>query len=517
MGSWRKKTYLFGTVSLALCTVALSGMLHNGHVHAKDEIHRAPVLSGTLETTLYVGDEFDAKKLYNRVLADDLEDGDLTYQIEEVFNDVDTSKAGNHKIQYQVTDSDGNTDILETAVKVVEKESGTEKTIKRELYTLGDASHLTSIGFNRGYGHDRQSLGILLSENGELQIRLVNADEFKDNLEVTFINQDKLTQSTGIIPSSGEWVTLKNTYKVTDENNVESQESRVSVPFIKTPKNKKVQPIIEFKWTEDTKEIPYYRYKDKEDDFFAKWEEIDTPYAIIEGSAATFLVPVVDREKIIGFPGENNPAYRFNTIDEMLEWYADFIEFYDEMVGLDYEAGEFYNQNVRSKFFIYANENGYGQAYYSGDHSAFNGPTLDTYLTKSWLALHEFAHGYEGWLASQEYSLVETTNNILAYYFQQTFLTEGDWGWLLGQYAGENRKERWAKMEEWALKYRQETSTFNEIVKDGEKHYDVSLYMFINLFEKIGEKEGTSAMHSLYRKMANAEGKFLSTGDAIIQ
>ena len=246
-------------------------------------------------------------------------------------------------------------------------------------------------------------------------------------------------------------MTLKNEYDakdedgnyITDEAGNRVKSTRESVPFIRTPKCTDVQPIVEFKWTDGMEQISYYRYKDDEAAFFADWHENDLSYAIIEGSAATFLVPVKDRDNVIN---HNNDRYSFATIDEMLEWYADFVEYYDTMVGLDFYAKEQYNQNVRAKFFIYANEHGAGLAYYSGDHSAFNGNELADYLLKSWLALHEFGHGYEGALATREYSFVETTNNILAYHFQQTFLVEGDYGWLL-DFSGNNRDERWANME----------------------------------------------------------------------
>ena len=70
--------------------------------------------------------------------------------------------------------------------------------------------------------HDRQSLGFYLPAGGELEIRLVNADEFGKDLNIGFYNLDQEHENRETIPASGEWVTLSNSYGV------------ASVPFIQT-------------------------------------------------------------------------------------------------------------------------------------------------------------------------------------------------------------------------------------------------------------------------------------------
>lgn len=62
--------------------------------------------------------------------------------------------------------------------------------------------------------------------------------------------------------------------------------------------------------------------------------------------------------------------------------------------GLDFYTDDPSCQNVRAKFFIKANQNGVGLAYYGGDHSANNDDNLGDYLCKNWVSLHEFGHGY---------------------------------------------------------------------------------------------------------------------------
>lgn len=120
----------------------------------------------------------------------------------------------------------------------------------------------------------------------------------------------------------------------------------------------------------------------------------------------------------------------------MLDWYASFVKQYDAYSGLDYYAKDPWNQDIRAKFFIKANAHGAGQAYYTTDHSAYNGKSLQTYLVKDWISLHEFGHGYEGAIAAQENPFVETTNNILGYYFEPTYRPAEDFGWLLGEFSG---------------------------------------------------------------------------------
>lgn len=467
------------------------------------EVYRAPALSGFNKTWVYVGDNWDGTISKNRIFADDLEDGDITARITG-SGTVDTTKAGEYRLTYTVTDSDNNTATMHTIVNVVEENNTEDKLVQRTFYTLGDASHLTDIGFNRGYYHDRQSLGIYLPAGSELQIRLVNAEEFHENLSVGFYNSDQEKENTETIPVSGEWVTLSNDYGAD------------SVPFVVTPKKNPVQPVIEFKWTDQIKEIPYYRYGDNEDVFFERWEESQTPFAIIEGSASTFLVPVKDRDNIINSPYTNVPEYRFMSIDEMLEWYAAFVKQYDAYSGLDFYADKPYNQNIRAKFFIKANEHGAGAAYYTTDHSAFNGDSLGDYLTRSWLALHEFAHGYEGAIAKQENTFVETTNNIMGHYFEKTYRPASQFGWLMGDSNEPTVEERLAALEQKSLVRKAETNSFNGIVAGG-WHYQVSLLMFTNALDRLGPQETTSNMHESYRRYYYETKKMRSSSDAVVE
>ena len=492
---------------LAVASVMAIALISGTKAEARDDAYRVPQLSGVTKTWVYQGETFDRN--WDRMLADDQEDGDLT-KILSSSGTVDTSKTGTYTLTRKVQDSDGNVASLDTQVNVLDKNTATEeeKTVQRTLYTLPNADHLTGISFNRGYYHDRQNLGIWMPQGSSIQIRIVNAETFNQDLMIQFKNDDSQTESSDDdklkIPADGSWVTLSNT-KEAD-----------SVPFITTPKNTTVQPVVEYKYTDALKEIPYYRYGDSQQAFFDAWDESQAPFAIIEGSAATFLVPVCDKDNIIHSSyGNKKDAYRFETLDEMLEWYAAFVKQYDAYAGLDYDAKEPWNQNVRAKFFIKANAHGVGQAYYSQSHSAYNGKSLDTYLVRDWLSLHEFGHGYEGAIAAQENPFVETTNNILGYYFEPTYRPEEDFGWLLENLTG-TKAQRYAQLGQRMKDRLDTTNTFADIVEGG-NYYNVSLYMFTNLMNKLGPQKAVSAMHSYYRQVYYLTGKKMASSDALAE
>ncbi|MBC1357939.1 immunoglobulin-like domain-containing protein [Listeria booriae] len=69
-------------------------------------------------TTLYVGDIFDALK---GVSADDLKDGNITASVTIKENTVDTSKPGEYKVVYEVTNSVGETTTKTVMVTVLSK------------------------------------------------------------------------------------------------------------------------------------------------------------------------------------------------------------------------------------------------------------------------------------------------------------------------------------------------------------------------------------------------------------
>lgn len=86
-------------------------------VHYKDD-NIAPVINAK-DRTMKIGDKFNPLE---GVTASDKEDGDLTNKIEIVENTVDTTKSGEYKVVYKVTDSNGLSCTKEIKVTVEKKD-----------------------------------------------------------------------------------------------------------------------------------------------------------------------------------------------------------------------------------------------------------------------------------------------------------------------------------------------------------------------------------------------------------
>ena len=88
---------------------------------------------------LTIGDTFDPKK---DVTASDIEDGDLTDEIEVVSNNVDTTQAGTYEVTYKVTDSEGASSAKTIAVTVNPKMETLNEipmiTAEDKILTVGD-------------------------------------------------------------------------------------------------------------------------------------------------------------------------------------------------------------------------------------------------------------------------------------------------------------------------------------------------------------------------------------------
>ena len=91
--------------------------------------NKAPIIE-TSDKELIVGDTFDSK---GNVKATDPEDGDRTRNIKVVENTVDTTKAGEYKVIYEVSDSKGKTTTKEIKVIVKEKQQEESKEEKEPI------------------------------------------------------------------------------------------------------------------------------------------------------------------------------------------------------------------------------------------------------------------------------------------------------------------------------------------------------------------------------------------------
>lgn len=105
------------------------------------------------------------------------------------------------------------------------------------------------------------------------------------------------------------------------------------------------------------------------------------------------------------------------TFDKFLEYYDKVYTRYDEILGVELNPKNPVNQNVKAKWFVKANANGAGAAYYAVDHIGVNKPSVASFFEANWGGLHEMGHGYQGILGNY-LGLGEVSNNIFAYYVQ---------------------------------------------------------------------------------------------------
>ncbi|MCI7181149.1 MAG: S-layer homology domain-containing protein [Schaedlerella sp.] len=482
----------------------------------------APVLSGTSYVQIETGTTFDEKNILNRVFAMDKEDGDLTEAIQVVSNSVNTSEAGTYSVTYSVSDSQGAQDSLTTTVEVVDGFGTDGQKIQKTLYTKESAEYLIAAQTYRGYYHDRQNLGIYLNSGAVLKIRIVNPGEFGNSLWLDLMTDDShygaggdCTTQVFEIPSDGSTLTitagaiLDNEGNPTGEYlyNYTSEGGKIqvtdvpadSVAFIRTPESK-VEPVVEY-YFDDTgmEELTYYHHGDNQDQFLQTWDQNTQDYAVIEGERETILLPRRDRNLL--FCASKVEEYNFKSLDDMLEFYDDMQDQYDRYLGVSYNAADPVDENVRARFFVKADLHGAGAAYYTGgQYTAQNGNSLSGFLSKGWMFLHEFAHGYEGGLAYGDLALVEVFNNIMAHYYEREMLVEGDDGW--------SSLQNLAKVESVYVADRENGVDFSS------REFDARLYVFVNLLNKIGAEQAMARLHHDWRA---ARGQASSTTDFIVE
>ena len=96
--------------------------------------NNAPVINVT-DSSIYVGEEFDALSGATKGIATDSEDGDLTSKV-EVTGNVDTTKPGIYEVTYKVTDSKGLETTKTIKVTVLAKEEVEQNRLENGKYTI---------------------------------------------------------------------------------------------------------------------------------------------------------------------------------------------------------------------------------------------------------------------------------------------------------------------------------------------------------------------------------------------
>ena len=350
--------------------------------------------------------------------------------------------------------------------------------ISRDAYVLPSENILAKTGLIRGNSQDRQHLGIYMPAGSSFMIRSVDGTIF----QIDLLNNDRQTEKSG-----------NSAYRVgSDWVKIEAPVD--SIPFFRTNYGSYDKLTYEIKDRDNTQDITVFTKGGNESQFFSKWNSNNQQFAVIEGDRVNFLVPREDKDRIIG-----NGEYGFSTIDEMLNWYDGVIDNYDSYVGLSKNAANPYDENYQYKFFIKADINGPGGAsyrkYYYITHK---GTSLEGFLRRSWGALHEIGHGYDhAYIYDvKSLNLYEVGNNFYAYFEQLKYLNPGDGGFMWTNYTQED-----------LMKEIEKVSNYNDLVTENEYHFYERLFVFTNLFEKIGMEKAMAKSSSEYRRIKNEEGE----------
>lgn len=180
--------------------------------------NNAPVINVT-DSSIYVGDEFDALSGETSGVATDKEDGDLTSKIEVVGN-VDTTKVGKYTVTYKVTDSEGATTTKTITVTVLEKEVASGDKLEDGKYTIKNTTTYSG----------NSSMGSSMVRNSLKEISYIEVKDGKMYATLEFASDLYKTMENIKISVDGANVAItedKNNAKVTFE--VNSVDSKIGV------------------------------------------------------------------------------------------------------------------------------------------------------------------------------------------------------------------------------------------------------------------------------------------------
>ncbi|WP_149024231.1 hypothetical protein [Listeria cornellensis] len=132
-------------------------------------------------------------------------------------------------------------------------------------------------GLTKGIRQDKQSLGIILPANVEIEVRQTNPD-FTNVLSLQLLNDDQVTERQVNVTSN--WQTFSSKY--------------VTVPFVVTPQAT-VRPVLEYRVKGTSKVLPTYMAGDRESEFFKEWDDTNAEFGLITSRYFQMLVPKVDK------------------------------------------------------------------------------------------------------------------------------------------------------------------------------------------------------------------------------
>lgn len=338
----------------------------------------------------------------------------------------------------------------------------------KNVYSIVEPTWIFNAGMSKGKYHDRQDFGFILNENTEIRIRQTNPS-FTEKLTVRLLGDDSKIEQN--IQVGSEWVSMRAPSPL--------------VPFVDTPYGEiPAQLEYEIMDSREQKVLPVYEYQYSEIDFFSTWDKVDGDYALIKGKDFQLLIPKKDKEIV-------RKLKDFQSLNELIEYYTDLFALYNQIAGFD--GSSMVNQNGENRYFLKADKNGAGGAYYGHNWTANSYDTVDMWLNEnSWGTLHEIAHGYQAGFDGVGMYTGEVSNNLFGVQYQyKKYGKEADEiGWLF----------------DYGNKDKVESTLYDKMMYHNGTYESIDLREKLILLSLLKQKAGDDSftkMYQDYRELAN--------------
>ena len=252
-----------------------------------------------------------------------------------------------------------------------------------------------------GTYHDRQSLGMVLSDGATLKIRRID-NGYSGGVSIQLIgNSSKkiVKQSAGT-----DWV------EITANGD--------AAVFLRTPKNAQTTgPLLEYELVSGTaKELPVFTADSDQVAVLKQWDQSKAAFALMDANNIEILIPYQDIKTV-----------KNTEMNSLIDQYDNQVfKLYGELTGIPTNTVR--DQPVKGRYFTFADQDGIGAAYWSVNYTAANSSSIASYLTINWLPLHEIGHGYE--VPVSDMYIIDSFNNIYGTLYQSQFnsnFTTGSW------------------------------------------------------------------------------------------
>ncbi|WP_088825587.1 putative mucin/carbohydrate-binding domain-containing protein [Listeria goaensis] len=338
----------------------------------------------------------------------------------------------------------------------------------KHIFSIEDPTWIRNSGMSKGVNHDRQDLGFILQAGKVLKVRQTNPN-FGRTLKLSLLGNDSQFEKSVNVGTN--WVTISS--------------SKSLVPFIDTPFGDTSATIqYEVVSNEAQKPLPTYKSQNSERDFFRMWDQFNSEYALVQGKDFQLFVPKGDKEKLRNMRD-------FNSLDALIGHYEKLFKMYNQIAGFDGLTA--YNKNSANRYFLKADANGPGGAYYSWNWTAMTSPSIESWLKEAdWGQLHEIGHGYQAGFDSKGMYTGEVFNNLygVQYQYEHYGKAADKNGWLF----------------DYGNKKAVEEGLYESLIEKNGTYESVGLREKLILLTMLRQKAGNDALPAMYqgyRKAAN--------------